>query len=178
MVEKVRSLYRQANDFYEGKELFKALLKLNELVVMNVNCEESIKARQFIPRLKQTLINTVKSDYVQGSKLYKKRKYSKAITHLHRVYMIYPEYREVKTLYNDTVSKLEPRAQRLIDEGYVYEAFKPNLARQKWNEVLKIIPIESNETLRGNNNRITLFKTIQQLWGILKTSVDIPVIRH
>ncbi len=145
-LEKVRSLYQLAKDFSEQKELLKALLKLKELVAMNVNCEESIKARQFIPRLKQMLIDAVKSPYKQGSKLYRKRKYSQAIIYLHRVYSIYPDYQEIERLYLATISKLKPEAQRLIDEGNVYEGIgKTKVARQKWTEVLKIIPIESNE---------------------------------
>ncbi len=145
-LKKVKALYLKAKDFSDRNEFFKALLTLEDLVALNVSCEESIKARQIIPRLKQTLINAVKSLYNQGIKLYKKQKYSKAITHFHQVYAIYPKYQEIERFYHDTIKKLEPKAQRSLDEGNVYEGIgKLDEARKKWNEALILMPIESHE---------------------------------
>lgn len=145
-LKKVHSLYIKAKDFSERNELYKAMLTLEELVALNVNCEESIKARQFIPRLKQTLINAVKSPYSQGIKLFKKQRYSQAITHFQQVYSIYPEYQEIERFYKDTIAQLESKAQRCLDEGNVYEGIgKLEKAREKWKEALKLMPIESHE---------------------------------
>ena len=92
------------------------------------------------------LIASVKSDYNKGRKHFKNQKYSKAIAYLHKVYLVYPEYSDIKNLYDDTIRKLAPIAQRLIGEGNVYEGIgKMDEARKKWNKALQIIPIESDE---------------------------------
>jgi len=77
---------------------------------------------------------------------FKNQKYSKAIAYLHKVYLVCPEYSDIQNLYDGTIHKLAPIAQRLIGEGNVYEGIgKMDEARKKWNEALQIIPIESDE---------------------------------
>jgi len=145
-LEEVDSLYKKAKEFSDRDDHYNALKVLEQLVEMNVACVQSINARKFIPRLKQMLITKVKSDYNQGKKHFKNKKYSKAIAYLHKVYLVYPEYSDIKNLYDDTIRKLAPIAQRLIGEGNVYEGIgKMDEARKKWNKALQIIPIESDE---------------------------------
>jgi len=145
-LEEVLSLYEKAKDFSDRDDHYNALKVLEQLVKMNVACVQSINARKFIPRLKQMLIASVKSDYNKGRKHFKNKKYSKAIAYLHKVYLVYPEYSDIKNLYDDTIRKLEPIAQKLIAEGNVYEGIgKMDEARKKWNKALQIIPIETDE---------------------------------
>jgi len=145
-LEAVVTLYEKAKVLTDLNDYFNALKVLEKLVEMNIFCKESINARKFIPKIKQMLIGAVKSDYNQGRKYFKKQKYSKAIPYLHKVHLNYPDYREIESLYRDTINKLVTIAERLIGEGKVYEGIgKMDAARKKWQKVLQIIPIESHE---------------------------------
>ncbi|MDM8555218.1 FHA domain-containing protein [Desulfococcaceae bacterium HSG7] len=158
-LEEVFSLYEKAKNFSDRHEYYNALKVLEKLLEMNVLCRESISTRKLIPKIKQRLVAKVKSDYNQGRRYFKKKRYSKAIAYLHKVYQIYPEYKEIRRLYRDTINKLTLLAKKLIGKGLVYEGLnKVDAARQEWKKVLQIMPIESNELHQQAKRKLSKLK--------------------
>ena len=59
---------------------------------------------------------------------------------------VLPDYQDTGTLLAQAVNALESDAKRLFQEGLVYEGIGQNeKAAAKWREVLKVMPVETNE---------------------------------
>ncbi|MBI5788661.1 MAG: FHA domain-containing protein [Candidatus Schekmanbacteria bacterium] len=74
--------------------------------------------------------------YKEGLTYYKKGMFQEAFGHWNTGLNLNPEHAQIK----EETAKLALKAKQLYQEAYILEAANPNIARQKWQEVLTIVP--------------------------------------
>ena len=102
--------------------------------------------RHAIGHLKALLAENIEGDYEKGKTYFNKKDYTRAVQYLKPVSEVLPDYKDTKTILADALAVLEAEAKKLYQEGLVYEGIGQNAkAAAKWREILKIMPVETNE---------------------------------
>lgn len=142
----IREHFEAGQRFYDQKQYHEALQEWNQVLAANLDTPETAHVRHAVPHIKTLLEADVKKDYDQGKACFQKKDYAGAVTHLQRVSLVLPDYQDTQKLINEAVAELESQAKKLFQEGLVYEGIGQNeKAAAKWREVLKIMPLETNE---------------------------------
>ena len=132
--------------YYDQGSYNEALAEWEQVLASGVETPETAHVRHAIGHLKTQLAENVSADYEKGKSYFNKKDYARAIGHLEKVARVLPDYQDTGTLLAQAVNALESDAKRLFQEGLVYEGIGQNeKAAAKWREVLKVMPVETNE---------------------------------
>ena len=155
LFQEVKTHFSKGQKHYQKGEFSPAMAEFNAIIALNVACKETTEARALSEKVKDMLKQKVKTDYTSGMEYYNAREFSKALPYLQEVVEVYPDYENIKQIVSEIERELEPEAKRLYQEGVVYEGIgNMDAAIKKWNEVLKKIPISSNEYYQKAYNKL------------------------
>jgi tetratricopeptide (TPR) repeat protein len=142
----VKEHFDAGQQYYNQGSYHEALSEWEQVLASGVESPETAHVRHAIGHLKTLLAENVRSDYEKGKTYFDKKDYARAIPHLENVARVLPDYADTETLLAQAVNALESEAKRLFQEGLVYEGIGQNeKAAAKWREVLKVMPVETNE---------------------------------
>jgi pSer/pThr/pTyr-binding forkhead associated (FHA) protein len=147
--EKARALIKQHFDkgqqYYDQGKYHEALQEWEQVLSTGLDTPETAHVRHAVPHIKTLLEDDVRNDYEKGMTFFKSRDYAGAVRYLQKVSQILPGYQDTEKLLKEAVTELEALAKKLYQEGLVYEGIGQNgKAAEKWREVLKVMPVESN----------------------------------
>lgn len=146
MMAQVREHFAAGQRFYDQKDYHSALREWDQVLAADLDTPETAHVRHAIPHIKSLLEADVKKDYDQGKASFQKNDYTGAVISLQKVVQVLPDYQDARKLMDAAVAELESQAKKLFQEGLVYEGIGKNAqAAAKWQEVLKIMPLETNE---------------------------------
>jgi pSer/pThr/pTyr-binding forkhead associated (FHA) protein len=146
LMAEIRKRYSMGQQYYEQGEYYLALKEWEGAISIGLPSKEIDSARRMIPEVKRRLDDKVKNDYDKAAQYYDNHEYIKALPLFEAVVKSNPEYKDAKERHEKLVELLGSRAKRLYQEGIVYEGIgQIEKANKKWNEVLEIMPLESNE---------------------------------
>jgi pSer/pThr/pTyr-binding forkhead associated (FHA) protein len=146
LMAQIRKRYSMGQQYYEQGRYYLALREWEGAVSIGLPCNETDSARRMIPKLKTMLNEKAKINYDKGIEYYDNHEYTKALSFFQKVVKSNPKYKDAKEKHEKLVELLENKAKRLYREGIVYEGIgQIDKANKKWNTVLEIMPLESNE---------------------------------
>lgn len=142
----VKKHFNAGQQYYDQGSYHEALAEWEQVLASGLETPETAHVRHAIGHLKTLLAETVSKDYEKGKNYFDKKDYARAIAHLEKVARVLPDYQDTETLLARAVNALESEAKRLFQEGLVYEGIgQNNKAAAKWREVLKVMPVETNQ---------------------------------
>ncbi len=142
----VKDFYARGEAFFAQNEYYQALKAFNNIIALNVPCDETTRAQRRVEDIKAKLLSGVEASYNTGLKYYNLQDYDKALMSFKQVVEVYPGYKNTNELMFEIEKNLGEKARILYQEGLVYEDIgNMDAATKRWREVLKIMPVTSNE---------------------------------
>jgi pSer/pThr/pTyr-binding forkhead associated (FHA) protein len=141
----IKQHFEKGQQYYDQAKYHEALQEWDQVLAAGMDTPETAHVRHAIPHIKALLEDDVRNDYEKGVTSFKSKDYSRAVSYLQKVSQILPGYQDTEKLMAEAINELEAQAKKLYQEGLVYEGIGQNgKAAEKWREVLKIMPVESN----------------------------------
>jgi tetratricopeptide (TPR) repeat protein len=144
--EAVRRAYQQGIQAYEEKNFTQAMAHLELAANSDIDVPETALAASYLKGLKDSMDSGIQADVDRGFALYRIQDYPGALRVWSRVLKFFPDHPDVRPIF-DTIQPIQTeKARHIYQEGLVYEGIDNiDLAKQKWNEVLKVLPVEESE---------------------------------
>jgi len=143
---KKKQHFHHGQNFYDQAKYHDALREWEQVLSFGIETPETAHVRHAIEHIKTSLADTVSHDYKKGKAYFDSKDYTRAVQYLNKVSQILPDYQDTEKILAQAVAQLESEAKRLFQEGLVYEGIgQSSKAVAKWREVLKVMPVESNE---------------------------------
>jgi pSer/pThr/pTyr-binding forkhead associated (FHA) protein len=142
----VRTDYASGIRHYKASEYYPALVEFRKVVSLDINSYETAEAERLIPEIKEMLSEMTAETYDNGLRYYEKEDYEGAMIMWQKVLDIDPEHPKAKKGISEILVILDQKAEALYHQGIVYEGVgKIDEAVEKWKEVIKILPVKTNE---------------------------------
>jgi pSer/pThr/pTyr-binding forkhead associated (FHA) protein/cytochrome c-type biogenesis protein CcmH/NrfG len=141
----INTKLQRGDAYYRQKRYSAALKEWESAVKLGMEGSDLYETQEKISKVQQLLAKSVESDYQKGMSHYQKRDYGQAAKYLQRVVTVLPDYKEARKNLAKAIAAAEESAQKLYQEGLVYEGIgQMDKARSKWEAVMKTIPLENN----------------------------------
>ncbi len=152
---KLKQHFDLGQQYYDQGKYHAALQEWKQVLKMDMDTPETEHVRHAVPHIKTLLEEDVRDDYEKGKTSFNNKDYTLAVTYLQKVSQVLSGYQDTEKILNDAVNELESQAKKLFQEGLVYEGIGQNKkAAAKWREVIKIMPVESNEYYQRALNKL------------------------
>jgi pSer/pThr/pTyr-binding forkhead associated (FHA) protein len=143
---KLKQHFDEGRRYFDEKKYHDALREWNAVLALNVEGPETGHVQQAIPHIKKLLEEGLGAEYEKAVKAVESKAYTEALNLLHKVALVNPDYKDTKNLTDQASKALETQVRKLFQEGLVYEGLgKMEKAEEKWREVIRLVPVETNE---------------------------------
>jgi tetratricopeptide (TPR) repeat protein len=142
---RLKQHFDAGQQYHDQGKYFNALQEWSQVLALNMDTPESAHVRHAIVHLKKLLEDEVTKDYDKGKKFLQNKDYTQAMRHLKKVTMVNPDYADAGRMLTEATREVEAAARQAFQEGLVYEGIgQREKALEKWREVLRVMPDESN----------------------------------
>jgi len=155
-IAEINAKLRRGEAYYNQKRYSAALKEWGGAVKLGMEGSDLYETQKKISEVQQLLAKTVEADYQRGTGFYSKKDYGQAAKYLQQVVNVFPDYKDAREKLAKAIAIVEESAQKLYQEGLVYEGIgQMDMARSKWESVLKVMPLESNEYYRKAKQKLS-----------------------
>lgn len=143
---RLKQHFELGQQYHDQGKYFEALQEWNQVLAMDMDTPESAHVRHAVGHLKKLLEDEVRKDYDKGKASFQNKDYTQALRHLQKVSLVQPDYENTNRMLAEATREVEAKTRQLFQEGLVYEGIgQRDKAAEKWREVLRVMPIESND---------------------------------
>ncbi|MFH1155998.1 MAG: FHA domain-containing protein [Pseudomonadota bacterium] len=153
--DELKQHFDAGQNYYAAENYSKALEEWEQVLAMNIESPEAAHVRSAIPHVKAAMETSVQGDYAKGVAQFQKKDYPSAAELFEKIEKVYPGYKDTQTLLKQAVDEMEGLARQIYQEGLVYEGIgQRQKAEEKWRQVMKAIPVESNTYYQRAKNKL------------------------